>query len=86
MCEWMGPATLQLKIRKTKLRRFSFKFNRQIEGTEDCDATVLAENEDEAFTKFNAQEWATFLIQKRDVKIDDEGTLINSFKDIGIVG
>jgi hypothetical protein len=67
------------------MRKYAFKFNRQIEGTEDCDATVLAETEQEAFEKFNNKEWATFLIAKRDVKTDMSDTLISSYKDLGIV-
>ena len=67
------------------MRRYSFKFNRQIEGTEDCDATVLAEDQDQAFEKFNNKEWATFLITKREVKTDMSDTLINSYKDLGVV-
>lgn len=67
------------------MRKYAFKFDRQIQGTEACDATVLAEDSDEALIKFNNREWASFLIQKRDVNTDMSDTFINEFKDIGLV-
>jgi len=67
------------------MRKFNFKFDRRIEGTETCDVTVLADNKDEAYEKFANKDWSTFLIAKRDVVSSVDDDFITSFKDNGHV-
>lgn len=81
----LRPISIELQREKfNKLRKYAFKFNRQIEGTEDCDATVLADDQESALNKFNNQEWSTFLISRRDVRMDMDNIIISEFKEIGV--
>lgn len=62
------------------LRKYSFKFDRQIEGVESCDVTVLADTKEEAQQKFDTQDWSTFLIKSRQYTNDiDTDTTITGF-------
>ncbi len=67
----------------SKVPKFAFKFNRQIEGVETCDCTVVADNRNQALEKLKAEDYKTFLITEREYGTTvDEDNFILSFREM----
>jgi hypothetical protein len=64
--------------------RYKFKFQQHVNGIETCEAVIDAENQDEAYDRFMARTFTTYLIMKQDVEralVDDfspEITVVNA--------